>query len=85
MANIVYAKHQVRVAMPNGEIRHYPPGSHWPADDPFVMANSEIFSEDPRYWLAFTVDPTGELDLRAGEIETATAVPGERRNARRTS
>lgn len=84
MSAIVYAKVQVRVAMPNGEIRHYPPGSHWPADDPFVQANPDTFSTDPRYWLAFTVEPAGDLDLRGGDAETATAAPGERRNARRS-
>ncbi len=83
MSDIVYAKGPVRVAMPSGEVRHYPPGSHWPANDPYVRANPDAFSDDPRYWLAFTVEPTGDLDLRAGEVETATAVPGERRSVRR--
>ncbi len=84
MSAIVYAKAPVRVAMPSGEVRHYPPGSHWPADDPFVVANPDLFSADPRYWLAFTVEPTGDLDLNA-PVETATAAPGERRSVRRAS
>jgi hypothetical protein len=76
---IVYAKDWVRAAN-----QTFPPGSHWPADDPFVQANPAVFSEDPRYHLAFTeprdyyLDPS--LDV---PVETATAAPGERRNARR--
>lgn len=32
-------------------------GSHWPASDPFVLANPTLFSDDVRYGLQFTVDP----------------------------
>jgi hypothetical protein len=81
MADIVYAKSKIRAVLRSGEIRHYPPGSHWPASDPFVVANPDQFSTDPRYWLAFTEEPTGELDLN--QVETASASPGERRSVRR--
>ena len=77
--DIVYAKDWVRAPV-NGSVRQFPPGSHWPADDPYVLANPGQFSTDPRYHLAFTeVRPyyLGE------QVEQATAAPGERRTTRR--
>lgn len=32
-------------------------GSHWPADDPIVLLQPTLFSEDPRYGLSFSVEP----------------------------
>ena len=32
-------------------------GSHWPADDPLVLANPSLFTEDPRYGLSYSVEP----------------------------
>jgi hypothetical protein len=81
--NVVYAKDGLRVQMTDGTVRRFPPGSHWPADDPFVRANPGQFSADPRYHLAFT-DPRPEYFGDVAE-ETATAGPGERRNVRRAS
>lgn len=77
--NVVYAKDWVH-AQVNGSIRKFPPGSHWPADDPYVLANPGQFSDDPRYHLAFTEARPYYL----GEVEQATAAPGERRTTRRT-
>lgn len=75
---VVYAKDWVHAHV-NGSVRKFPPGSHWPADDPYVVANPGQFSADPRYHLAFTeVRP-----YYLGEAEQATAVPGERRSTRR--
>lgn len=76
--NIVYAKDWVH-AQVGGTVRKFPPGSHWPADDPFVRANPGQFSDDPRYHLAFTEVRPGYL----GDVEQASAAPGERRNTRR--
>jgi hypothetical protein len=59
-------------------------GAHWPADDPYVLAHPEQFSEDPRYFMAFTQTRPGYLGDEP-PAETATAEPGERRNTRRTS
>lgn len=75
--DIVYAKDFVRAV--NGR-SPFPPGSHWPADDPFVLANPGLFSDDPRYHLAFT-EPRPEY---FGDVEAATANPGERRSVRRS-
>lgn len=75
--NVVYAKDWVH-AQVNGGIRRFPPGSHWPADDPYVRDNPGQFSADPRYHLAFTEVRAGYL----GDVEQATAAPGERRPRR---
>ncbi len=34
-----------------------PHGSHWPADDPIVLANPGTFSDNPRYGLQYSVEP----------------------------
>lgn len=75
---IVYAMDWV-IANVGSSVRRFPPGSHWPADDPFVLANPGQFSDDPRYHLAFT---EGRPEF-FGDVEQATANPGERRNTRR--
>lgn len=76
---IVYAKDWANAPGPGG-IRRFPPGSHWPADDPFVVANPELFSDDPRYHLAFS---EARPEYFGDVAEQATAAPGERRNTRR--
>jgi len=83
---IVYAKSALRVPMPNGTAVTFPPGQHFPADDPYVLAHPEQFSDDPRYHLAFTeakgwyLDPSQDIP----DVETATANPGEKRSVRRS-
>jgi hypothetical protein len=77
--DIVYAKDWVHAQI-DGNIRRFPPGSHWPADDPYVRANPGQFDADPRYHLAFTEARPYYLGQ---EVEQATAAPGERRNTRR--
>lgn len=79
---IVYAKDWIRTGGGAG----FPPGSHWPADDPYVRAHPELFSEDPRFHLAFTEPRDWYLDpdMSEPDVETATAVPGEKRNTRRS-
>ncbi len=72
--NVVYAKDFVRVHTAHGA-RTYQPGSHWPADDPYVLANPGQFSDDPRYHLSFTEGRPAYF----GDVEQATAAPGERR------
>lgn len=79
--DIVYNKDWVRAAVHGGIVREVPPGSHWPAADPYVLANPGAFSADPRYHLMFTEMRPGYL----GDEETATAAPGERRMTRRTA
>lgn len=32
-------------------------GTHWPAEDPVVLDNPSLFSDDPRYGLMFSSEP----------------------------
>jgi len=80
--NIVYAKDWVHAPGPAGT-RRFPPGSHWPADDPYVRANPGQFSADPRYHLAFTEARPEYFGDAERTTEQATAAPGERRNTNR--
>ena len=57
-------------------------GEHWPADDPVVVENPSLFSDDPRYGLSFSSTPA---EMSEPPVEQATAAPGERRNTRRAS
>lgn len=82
--DIVYAKGPVRVTDRAGSTVIHPPGSHWPADDPFVQANPDGFSDDPRYYMSFSEAKDWYLDPAMPiPSETATAAPGERRAAKR--
>jgi hypothetical protein len=77
--NVVYAKDWISAHV-DGALRRFHPGSHWPADDPYVRAHPGQFSDDPRYHLSFTESrPT-----YFGDVEQASAAPGERRSTRRT-
>jgi hypothetical protein len=55
-------------------------GTHWPAEDPFVLSHPGMFSPDPRWGMEYTQEPAG---YDAPPVEQATAAPGERRNVRR--
>jgi hypothetical protein len=57
-------------------------GTHWPASDPVVCANPANFSPDPRWGLAYSLEPAGWDDP---PVEAVTAAPGERRQTRRAS
>ena len=78
--DVVYASTTAHVTSPDGARMVVQKGSHWPADDPIVRAQPSLFSSDPRYGLTYSAEPAGWDDP---QVETATAVPGERRNARR--
>lgn len=79
--NIVYATATTNVGLPGGiGTILVGKGTHWPADDPVVLAHQDLFSSDPRYGLVFTVEPAGFGD----PVETASAAPGERRSVRRS-
>lgn len=56
-------------------------GSHWPADDPIVLSQPSLFSDDPRYGMNYSVKPAG---FDEPPVEQATAAPGEKRNTRRS-
>jgi hypothetical protein len=75
---VVYATSSAVVALPNGSRFRVAKGSHWPADDPIVRAQPSLFSDDARYGLTFSSEPTEYED-----VEQTTAGPGEKRNVRR--
>lgn len=61
-------------------------GTHWPADDPIVLAYPSFFTDDPRYGLSSS-DPLDDEGYpvrltRGGRAETTSAAPGEKRNRR---
>jgi hypothetical protein len=76
---IVYATSTANVGLPNGVSGVVQQGTHWPADDPIVLANPSLFSPDPRYGLRYSQEPEGYGD----PVEQATSAPGEKRNVRR--
>lgn len=76
---VVYAMGTDFVHLPDGTRVPVAKGSHWPADDPAVRARPELFSEDSRWGMRYTVEPDGY----DAPVETATAAPGEMRAVRR--
>lgn len=81
---VVYAMTTAPVTMPSGARGVVQGGSHWPADDPVVQSHPQLFSEDARYGMHYSVEPEGYGEPPGGPVEQATAAPGERRQARRT-
>lgn len=84
---IVFAQATVIVSHPRTgasvSVNH---GTHWPADDPIVLAYPNFFTDDGRYGLSSS-DPLDEdgYPVRltsGGKSETASAAPGERRRRR---
>lgn len=82
--DVVYAQGSDKVPLRSGQIANVRKGQHWPAGDPVVKARPDLFTDDPRYGLVYTEAPAG-YDEQLNEMEAATAVPGEKRNARRPS
>jgi hypothetical protein len=81
--DVVYATTTTQVMTPDGGRHMVMGGQHWPATDPVVKAAPPgLFSTDPRYGMAFSAPPP-EMAQPPGEVEAATAAPGERRNVRR--
>lgn len=74
--DIVYATTNAVVGLPGGGQIRVRAGSHWPADDPVVLAQPSLFSTDSRYGLNFSTPPA------EAPVEQATAAPGERRARR---
>lgn len=79
--DIVYATATTNVLGLHGDQILIGKGTHWPASDPIVQRNPDLFSTDPRYGLVFTTEPDGWNEPVRG-VETATAAPGERRGRR---
>jgi hypothetical protein len=76
---VVFASATKRVELPGGGFGVIQKGSHWPADDPIVLAHPEVFSDDPRWGMNYSVEPPGY----DAPVEQTTAAPGERRTTRR--
>ena len=76
----VYARTTTTVASPSGATTFVQEGTHWSDEDPLVQANPDLFSDDPRHGMLFS-RPLLPEDYPP--VEQATAVPGEKRNARR--
>jgi hypothetical protein len=82
--NVVFATETVSLSSPEGGTALVRKGTHWPADDPLVLANPGWFTADPRYGLSWSGPPPPEMALPPGEpVEQATAAPGEKRTIRR--
>jgi hypothetical protein len=47
--------------------RFIPGGSHWPADDPLVVARPDLFTADCRYGLMFSGDPPEYMSVPPDE------------------
>lgn len=75
--DVVYARQTCSVAMPHGGQMTVREGSHWPADDPLVVAHRDLFTDDPATGLMYSRKPAEVA------VEQATAAPGERRQVRR--
>lgn len=78
--NVVYAVTNSVVPLEGGGRVMVRVGSHWPADDPVVVAQPSLFSPDPSYGLNRS-GPAPEPPARP--VEQATAAPGEKRTVRR--
>jgi hypothetical protein len=76
---VVFASDTKRVELPAGGYGVIAKGSHWPATDPIVLAHPEVFTDDPRYGMNYSVEPAGY----DAPVEQTTAGPGEKRATRR--
>jgi len=82
--DIVYAQGSDQVVLKNGSTAHVRKGQHWPASDQVVKMRPDLFTTDPRFGLLYTEAPPGyDGELNEASVEDASAVPGEKRNARR--
>lgn len=71
--NVVYAVATAMVPLPDGGRYTVRAGTHWLADDPVVLAQPGLFSDDPTIGLNYSVRPSER------PVETASAAPGEKR------
>jgi hypothetical protein len=78
---IVYAVATVSVGMQTVRA-----GTHWRADDPLVLSQPSLFSEDPLFGLNSSIPmseyPDEEPSRDRPPVEQMTAEPGERRHVR---
>lgn len=77
MPDICYAKSSLSTGNPaNGVIINMTEGEVWAADDPFVLARPDLFTDSPPLIRRTAPAPA--------PIEAASKAPGERRNAKRS-
>lgn len=75
-----------KVPLDSGRVANVVKGQHWSASDPVVAARPDLFTDDGRFGMLYTVEPDGYDDpigAAAGDFESATAAPGEKRSTRR--
>lgn len=78
---VVYAVGRRVISTGNGSVL-IPKGSHWPATDPIVQAHRDLFSTDPRWGMAYSVEPKG-YDAPVGPtLEQAMAAHEKAEKAR---
>jgi len=82
---VVFAIGTENVVLQTGATVRVQRGSMVPETDPLVRARPDLFSADPRYAPNLLGTELPEEFTDGAPVETATAVPGERRNARRSS
>jgi hypothetical protein len=63
-SEIVFATGNAVIAHDGGRIKVMK-GTHWPASDPLVKQHSDLFSDDPRWGLFYSVEPAGYRDVEA--------------------
>ena len=77
MPDICYALSTLSTANhANGVLIHMTEGEVWAADDPFVLARPDLFSDSPPVIRRTAPAPA--------PIEAATKAPGERRGVKRS-
>lgn len=74
MSAIAYANATCSVRH-NGSVVRLAVGQPWAADDPFVAARPDLFSDEPEF--VHRTAATGVV------VEQATSAPGERRTTKR--
>lgn len=82
---VVFAMGTENVILSTGATVRVQRGSMVPDTDPLVRARPDLFSSDPRYAPNLLATELPEDFTDGAPVETATAAPGERRNARRNS
>ena len=72
----VFATTTASVTTPGGSQVLVRTGTHWLDDDPVVREHPELFSDDPRYGVSYSVRPAS---FDEPPVEQVTAGPGEQR------
>lgn len=52
--DVVFARGEGIVGMPNGQRVHVRGGTHWPAEDPIVRMRPDLFTRDSRFGMLYT-------------------------------